>query len=158
MKNIKPTNYDQYLFHSGRHYQAYEFMGAHPEKINGETGTKFTVWAPNAEAISVVGDFNDWQKDKNKLEKIEDSGLWVGFITEAKPGDKYKYWITGFEGQERVKADPYAFRAEKKPKTASIITDLEKYQWNDNRWLKDRENKDILKEPVSIYEIHLGSW
>ncbi len=158
MKSIKPTNYDQYLFHSGKHYQAYQFMGAHPVKIDGDSGTKFTVWAPNAEKISVVGDFNDWQKDKNQLEKIEDSDLWIGFIAGAKPGDKYKYWITGYEGQERVKADPYAFKAEKKPKTASVITDMKKYQWNDSKWLKERENKDILKEPVSIYEVHLGSW
>lgn len=158
MKSIKPTNYDQYLFHSGKHYQAYEFMGAHPGEYNGESGTKFTVWAPNAEKISVVGDFNDWQKNKNQLKKIEDSGLWVGFIPGASPGDKYKYWITGYNGQERVKADPYAFKAEKKPKTASIITDMDKYQWNDSKWLKTRENTDILKEPVSIYEVHLGSW
>ena len=158
MKNIKPTNYDQYLFHSGKHYQAYEFMGAHPGEFNGDSGTKFTVWAPNAEKISVVGDFNGWQKDKNQLKKIEDSGLWIGFIPEANPGDKYKYWITGYNGQERVKADPYAFKAEKKPKTASIITDMKKYQWNDNKWLQKRENTDILKEPVSIYEVHLGSW
>ncbi|MGM0414304.1 MAG: 1,4-alpha-glucan branching protein GlgB [Bacillota bacterium] len=158
MKNIKPTNYDQYLFHSGKHYQAYEFMGAHPGEFNDESGTKFTVWAPNAENVSVVGNFNDWQKDKNQLKRIEDSGLWVGFVAGAEPGDKYKYWITGYENKERVKADPYAFKAEKKPKTASIITDLEKYKWNDDKWLKEREQKDILKEPVSIYEIHLGSW
>ena len=158
MKSIKPTNYDQYLFHSGKHYQAYQFMGAHPVKIDGDSGTKFTVWAPNAKKISVVGDFNNWQKNKNQLEKIKDSGLWVGFIVGAKPGDKYKYLITGYEKQKRVKADPYAFKAEKKPKTASIITDMEEYQWNDSKWLKEREDKDILNEPVSIYEVHLGSW
>ena len=153
-----PTNYDRYLFHRGQHYKAYEFMGAHPGELDGKQGTRFTVWAPNAEKVYVTGDFNSWSEKANSLERIAESGLWTCFVPGAKEGMKYKYHIIGPDNKTRIKADPYGFYAEKKPKTASIIKDLSNYEWQDGHWLEKRSNSEQLKEPMLIYEVHLGSW
>ncbi len=153
-----PSNYDKYLFHRGQHHRAYEFMGANPGSESGEKGTRFTVWAPNAEKVFVTGEFNDWSENSDPLSRIEESGLWTDFIPGAEPGMKYKYHIIGPGGTTRIKSDPYGFFSEKKPKTASIIRDLSDYNWNDEQWLRRRRDRDHLKEPGLIYEVHLGSW
>jgi 1,4-alpha-glucan branching enzyme len=153
-----PGDYDRYLFHQGRHYESYNFLGAHLTEENGETGVRFTVWAPNAEEISVIGDFNDWNKSKNPMQKIKDSGIWTTFIKDAENEMYYKYWIRGYRGVIRVKTDPYGRRQEKAPKTASQIYEAKDYSWNDKKWLKKRKKSNHLREPVSIYEMHLGSW
>ncbi|MGM0420340.1 MAG: 1,4-alpha-glucan branching protein GlgB [Bacillota bacterium] len=158
MTEKTPSNYDRYLFHRGRHFQAYKFMGAHPGEKNDKTGTYFTVWAPNAKSVAVIGDFNQWQPKANQLSQLSDSELWRTFVPDVAAGEKYKYYIIGPEGRERVKADPYAFQSEPKPKTASVVTDLSNYDWNDNNWIQTQKNKDYLKEPILIYELHLGSW
>lgn len=157
-KSNYPGDYDRYLFHQGRHYESYDFLGSHITEENGKKGVRFTVWAPNAEEISVVGDFNDWEKDKNPMKKIEDSGIWTTFIEGAENKMYYKYWIRGYRGVVRVKTDPYAKRQETPPKTASQIYEAEEFSWSDKKWLKKRKNSNHLKEPVSIYEMHLGSW
>ncbi len=153
-----PTNYDKYLFHNGQHYEAYKFMGAHTGEYEGNKGTRFTVWAPNAEKVYVTGDFNSWSEQADPLDKIAESGLWTTFVAQAREGMKYKYHIIGPGGKTRIKADPYGFYAEKKPKTASIIKDLSHYQWQDDNWLKQRSEASQLQEPMLIYEVHLGSW
>ncbi len=153
-----PSNYDRYLFHQGRHFQSYKFLGAHPGYHQGSQGVRFTVWAPNAREVSVIGDFNDWNPEQDKMERIKESGLWTLFLNSARVGDKYKFYLTGPQNYTRVKADPYAFYSEKKPKTASIVTDLNKYNWQDNDWLKKRRQTNIYKQPISIYEVHPGSW
>lgn len=153
-----PGDYDRYLFHQGRHYESYRFLGAHPVKENGKHGVRFSVWAPSAEKVNVIGDFNSWDKRKNPLNKLTDSGIWTGFVEEAKIGMLYKYWIRGYRGLKRIKADPYALRQEKSPGTASQIYKLDNFGWNDNKWLQQRKEKNPLKQPISIYEVHLGSW
>jgi len=157
-KNNYPGDYDRYLFHQGRHYESYDFLGSHITEEKGKKGVRFTVWAPNAEEISVIGDFNDWNKSKNPMQKIEDSGIWTTFIEGAENKMHYKYWIRGYRGVVRVKTDPYAKRQETPPKTASQIYEPDTYSWNDQKWLKKRKNSNHLKEPLSIYEMHLGSW
>ncbi|MFW5749491.1 MAG: 1,4-alpha-glucan branching protein GlgB [Halanaerobium sp.] len=157
-KKNYPGNYDRYLFHQGRHYESYDFLGAHITEENGEKGVRFSVWAPNAEEISVIGDFNDWNKHKNPMQKIKDSGIWTTFVKGAENKMYYKYWIRGYRGVIRVKTDPYAKRQEAPPKTASQIYEVEDYSWHDKKWLKKRKKSNHLKEPLSIYEMHLGSW
>jgi 1,4-alpha-glucan branching enzyme len=157
-KNNYPGDYDRYLFHQGRHYESYNFLGSHITEEKGKKGVRFTVWAPNAEEISVIGDFNDWNKSKNPMQKIEDSGIWTTFIEGAENKMHYKYWIRGYRGVVRVKTDPYAKRQETPPKTASQIYEPDTYSWSDQKWLKKRKNSNHLKEPLSIYEMHLGSW
>ena len=153
-----PGDYDRYLFHQGRHYESYNFLGAHLTQEKGKKGVRFTVWAPNAEEISVIGDFNDWNKRKNPMQKIKDSGIWTTFVEGAENEMYYKYWIRGYRGVIRVKTDPYARRQEKAPKTASQIYEAKDYSWNDKKWLKKRKKSNHLREPISIYEMHLGSW
>ena len=153
-----PGDYDRYLFHQGRHYESYNFLGAHLTQEKGKKGVRFTVWAPNAEEISVIGDFNDWNKSKNPMQKIKDSGIWTTFVEGAENEMYYKYWIRGYRGVIRVKTDPYARRQEKAPKTASQIYEAKDYSWNDKKWLKKRKKSNHLREPISIYEMHLGSW
>ena len=153
-----PGDYDRYLFHQGRHYESYNFLGAHLTEEKGKKGVRFTVWAPNAEEISVIGDFNDWNKRKNPMQKIKDSGIWTTFVEGAENKMYYKYWIRGYRGVIRIKTDPYARRQEKAPKTASQIYEAKDYSWNDKKWLKKRKKSNHLREPISIYEMHLGSW
>ncbi len=153
-----PTNYDRYLFHRGEHYESYEFMGAHPGEENGSAGTRFTVWAPNAENVYVTGDFNNWSETADPMERIEKSGLWTTFLSSASPGMKYKYHIIGPGNKTRIKADPYGFFSEKKPKTASIISDLSGFNWTDRSWMQERSQINHMEKPMLIYEVHLGSW
>ncbi|MGH8150702.1 MAG: 1,4-alpha-glucan branching protein GlgB [Steroidobacteraceae bacterium] len=150
---------DIYLFRQGSFYRAYGRLGAHPTTVAGRAGTQFAVWAPNAEAVSVVGDFNGWNPDRHGLEpRRDESGIWEGFIPEVGPGTLYKYHIRSRHGGYRVdKGDPFAFRTEEPPRTASVVWDLD-YEWSDESWRRDRARRNALDAPWSIYEVHLGSW
>ncbi|MCF8000939.1 MAG: 1,4-alpha-glucan branching protein GlgB [Halanaerobiales bacterium] len=152
------SDYDRYLFNKGEHYQIYKFLGAHLREENNKKGVRFSVWAPSARQVSVVGEFNNWNKFSNIMENIGDSGIWTTFIPEVKEGSLYKYSITGPHGDTFLKSDPVAFFSEKSPKTASIVTSLDKYTWEDEEWIKNRKNKQPHIEPINIYEVHAGSW
>ena len=152
------TELDRYLYNNGRHYEIYEKLGAHPKTYNGKQGMYFAVWAPHASQVGVVGDFNGWNPDLNPMVSLADSGIWEVFVPEVGPGQLYKYSVTTSSGKILFKADPYAFYAEFRPQTASVTYDLSSYQWKDQTWLKEREKQDPLSGPVSIYEVHLGSW
>ena len=153
------TDFDLHLLRRGTHYRAYEKLGAHPIERNGQAGVHFAVWAPNARRVEVAGDFNDWQADAHPLRLLEDSGIWTSFVPVAKPGSLYKYMIhAAGSGPAAQKADPYAFAAELRPRTASKVCNLSGYAWGDAEWLAARRSRQSLDSPVSIYEVHLGSW
>ena len=149
---------DQYLFGNATHYEIYKKMGAHPEKFNGVKGVWFTVWAPNARQVSVIGEFNEWDEKADEMKKVGDDGVYELFISKAKSGQLYKYCITSQKGELLYKADPYAFSAELRPGTASMIADIESYKWKDAAWMTHREKSDPQKLAVSVYEVHPGSW
>lgn len=146
---------DVFLFNTGEAQRAYLMMGCHKVEETGEY--RFCVWAPNAKGVSVVGEFNDWDPDKNPMEPHE-GGLFVAYVKEAKHGDMYKYLIHGYDGQDYYKADPFAFYSELRPGTASRVYDLADYDWTDEKFLKKRARTNLQRRPVSIYEMHLGSW
>jgi 1,4-alpha-glucan branching enzyme len=151
------TELDQYLFGQATHYDLYRKMGAHTAKKDGKEGVWFTVWAPNACAVNVIGEFNDWDESADALVKISNMGIWELFVPGAKVGDMYKYLITARDGRKLYKADPYANWAEKRPGTASRVADLT-YHWGDSAWMKGREKFDPKTSALSIYEVHPGSW
>jgi 1,4-alpha-glucan branching enzyme len=154
------TDHDIYLFREGTHVRAYEKLGAHPiSAAEGTPGTHFAVWAPNAAAVSVVGDFNGWNPASHRLEpRLDSSGIWSGFVAGVRHGSLYKYHIVSRNGGYTVnKADPYAFCAEKPPRTASVVWDLS-YEWGDGEWMKNRWRANSQESPCSVYELHLGSW
>ncbi|HPQ10437.1 MAG TPA: 1,4-alpha-glucan branching protein GlgB [Bacillota bacterium] len=155
---VHPSEYDRYLFCEGSHCESYRFMGAHLCEENGTPGVRFTVWAPNAKSVSVIGDFNSWNESAHPMERLEESGLWQAFVRGAKEGDLYKYAVFTSDGQKLIKADPYAFYSELRPKTASVVWDFKKYIWSDGDYLRRRSSQAVYKEPVNIYEVHLGSW
>lgn len=157
---VQITDYDIHLFHKGIHYECYKFMGAHIISENGRKGVRFTTWAPHAESICVVGDFNSWKSDeKYSLKKINHMGIWTVFIPGIKAGAAYKYAVKSKFGlKETLKADPYGKAVELRPNTASIVVNENRYKWKDKRWIELREKSDITKLPMNIYEIHLGSW
>ena len=147
------------LFHEGKHYEAYAFMGAHVVSEKRKKGVRFTTWAPRAKNVYVVGDFSNFEvKEDYKMEKVSDLGLWSIFIEGIEPGEKYKYSIENIHGEHKYKADPYAFESEKRPNTASIISDNVKYKWNDRSWMMKRKRFNMYESPINIYEMHLGSW
>ena len=152
------TEVDRYLFNNGKHYEIYEKLGAHPRTYNKEEGMHFAVWAPHAKQIGVVGDFNGWNPDENPMTCLADSGIWEAFVPGLSTGALYKYAITTESGKLLFKADPYAFEAEYRPQTASVTSDLSGYVWNDTSWMAKRKKADPMDGPVSIYEVHLGSW
>ena len=137
--------------------EAYEFLGAHLCEINGQQGAMFRVWAPNAKLVSVVGDFNGWQTDANKMMPVAD-GIWELFIPNLKEYDAYKFAVSGADGKTVFKADPFAFHTETSPANASKLFNINNYAWQDEVWLKNRESKNIYQSPVNIYEVHLPSW
>ncbi len=137
--------------------QNYKHLGAHPEIRDGVLGTHFAVWAPNAREVSVIADLNFWSHGQNWLQSSDD-GVWRGFIPGIKPGDIYKYSLKTASGLRLEKSDPYAFAAELPPRTASVVSDLSGFRWNDEKWIRQREMKNIYEQPISVYEIHLGSW
>ncbi len=155
------TSDDLYVFAEGNHYEIYDKLGAHPMVIDGVRGTYFAVWAPHARAVSVVGSFNMWDGMLHPMRTLEVSGIYELFIPGVEPGAIYKYEILTRQGEILLKADPYANCAELRPDNASVVTDLTTFKWDDDKWMKERaaKNRDKLrKEPVSIYETHLGSW
>jgi len=153
------TEHDIYLFRQGTHFRLYEKLGAHPRTVNGMAGTQFAVWAPNAEAISVIGDFNGWNPDAHALRvRADGSGIWEGFIPGIAAGAKYKYHLRSrINGFTVDKADPFAFYAECPPRTASVIAELG-FDWDDHDWMRERKQANALDRPMSTYELHLGSW
>lgn len=157
-KTPRFSELDQYLFGQSTHYDLYRKMGAHPEKLEGKDGVWFTVWAPNAEAVSVIGEFNGWNDQANPMEKVTEGGVYEIFIPEAREGDLYKYCIRSQQGELLYKADPYAFSSEKRPGNASRVADIEGYKWGDATWLKKREDFNHETSAMSIYEVHPGSW
>ncbi len=149
---------DLYLFNEGSHLSLYEKLGAHPCQVDGVAGAYFAVWAPNAERVTIMGDFNDWTKEGPDLRPRAQSGIWEGFVPSVGPGSRYKYRISSRYHDYKVeKADPFAFRTEIPPATASIVWDLD-YQWNDEAWRVQRRSLDPLTAPLATYEVHLGSW
>lgn len=151
------TEFDRHLFAEGNHHRIYEKLGAHSTEIDGVQGVYFAVWAPNARNASVLGDFNHWDGRKHQMRK-GDTGIWELFIPEVGVGDPYKYEIKNYDGHIYEKSDPYGFHQEIRPKTASIVADLDAYTWNDQDWMEQRRHTDTLTQPISIYEMHLGSW
>lgn len=151
------TDEDVFLFNEGNHYRLYEKLGAHPLG-EGREGTYFAVWAPDAERVSVIGAFNDWNRGSHPLKPRGNSGIWEGVISEAKNGDLYKFFIKSrFKGYEVEKTDPFARFCELPPKSASIVWEKD-YSWKDSSWMKERAQRNALSAPLSIYEVHLGSW
>ena len=161
-KKKKPTVFisqdDQYLFAQGTHYDIYEKLGAHPSCEDGEEGMFFAVWAPNAKQVYVIGEFNDWNESATPMTKLGPGGIHSVFVKGVGTGVLYKYLIITQEGEKLYKADPFANSAELRPGTASRTTDLTKFRWTDTTWMKERDMKDYNKEPMAIYECHIGSW
>jgi 1,4-alpha-glucan branching enzyme len=152
------TEEQLYLFHEGTNYRSYQMLGAHLTMRNQEQGVRFGVWAPNAGWVSVVGEFNAWNPNVNPMHRIEGSGVWEAFIPEAAEYHMYKYAIGTGSGEVLYKYDPYAYYSEVRPKTASIIYDLEGYSWGDTVWQEKKLDKLSIEQPMLIYEVHLGSW
>ncbi len=152
------SDYDIYLHAEGTHSAIYERMGAHLVSSEGVEGTRFTVWAPNAEVVCICGDFNDWDTRRHPM-RLRNSGIWELFVPGVGEGTAYKYYVRSrHQGYRQLKADPYGFYSEAPPKSASIVWDIDKYRWNDQEWMAARGRKDWLKQPVSVYEVHLESW
>lgn len=152
------NNEQLYLFHQGTYYCAYEYLGAHPFEENGKSGYVFRTWAPNASKINVVGDFNSWDNTKNPMKRISEGGVWEAKVYGAKQFDKYKFEIFDKNNYARLKADPYAFMNETNGKTASIVYDIEGYQWKDKGYIDYRSTKNNYESPMNIYELNFASW
>jgi 1,4-alpha-glucan branching enzyme len=152
------TDFDLYLLAEGTHTRAYEKLGAHLSERNGHLGVQFAVWAPNAERVSVIGDFNNWNRSADIM-RPSSAGVWEGFVPDIGSGAVYKYHVISRDRPYAVdKADPYGFAAEIRPRTASRVWDLQDYSWLDHSWMADRAKNNSLNSPISIYEVHLGSW
>jgi 1,4-alpha-glucan branching enzyme len=152
------TDDDLYLFNEGSHLRLYDKLGAHCREVDGVPGASFAVWAPNAERVSVIGDFNRWEKGSHPLRPRGQSGIWEGFVADAHKGSLYKYHIASRYGGYAVdKLDPFAFYCETAPRTASVVWELA-YEWRDADWMQRRGRSNALESPISIYEVHLGSW
>ena len=149
---------DAYLFGNGTHYDIYKKLGAHPSEEDGEKGFFFAVWAPNAKAVHVVGNFNEWDEEKHSMTKLNDGGIWTLFIPGIGAGEIYKYCITTKDGSKIYKADPFANSAELRPGTASKTADITGFRWTDTRWMNKRGKKNPNQQPLAIYECHIGSW
>ena len=152
------TETDRYLFGEGPHYEIYDKLGAHPKTYRRKEGMYFAVWAPHARAVGVVGDFNNWNPDATPMEALGTSGIYEAFVPGLGVGQLYKYAITTASGKVIFKSDPYAFEAEYRPGTASITADISGFVWKDDNWMSKRKETDLLSSPLSIYEVHLGSW
>ncbi len=158
MDSIRITETDAYLFAQGTHYEIYDKLGAHLCNIDGKEGVYFAVYAPNALEVYVVGDFNNWQEWNTPLTKLGPGGIWATFVEGVCEYCQYKYFIKGQNGATIYKADPFASFAEKRPGTASKVFNLEGFEWHDEKWLSEREKKNVFKEPLAIYECHVGSF
>lgn len=151
------SNFDRYLISEGTHERAYEKLGAHLEHFDGVDGVAFAVWAPNAEQVVIIGDFNDWDPNRHPMHS-SDSGIWSLFVPGLSEYAVYKYRITTRDEQILDKADPFGFAMEERPRTGSVVANLDRYQWTDSAWLAKRQHLQNLDAPISIYEVHLGSW
>ncbi len=158
MNPIFVTETDEYLFAKGTHYEIYRKLGAHPVNIDGRDGVYFAVYAPHAEEVYVLGDFNGWKEWDKPLSKLGPGGIWAGFVEGVKEKDLYKFFIKTPDGRTVYKADPFACYAELRPGTASRIYDLEGFKWTDSKWMKERDQRDMFKSPLAIYECHIGSF
>lgn len=152
------SDFDRYLFGSGNHWKIYEKLGAHPRIVQDQPGVNFALWAPNAQSVQVVGDFNHWDGRAHCMLKQFPSGIWELFIPHAELGMKYKFRIHSQDGRILDKCDPLGFFCEVPPRTASVVTSLDQYTWNDSQWMAQRALNKTLNQPISIYEVHLGSW
>ncbi len=152
------TDFDLHLYNEGTHYESYRTLGAHLQTVDGVAGTRFAVWAPNAIVVSVVGNFNGWDARRAPM-RARTGGVWEIFLPNVGAGEVYKYIVKSrFHGYSQMKADPYGFAMEVPPKSASVVVDVHGYEWQDHDWLQRRASTDWLTNPVSIYEVHLGSW
>ncbi len=149
---------DLYLLGQGNHLEAHRVMGAHPREVEGIQGTAFAVWAPNAQRVSVVGDFNKWDGRRHMMRRLGGSGVWDIFVPGVREGNHYKFEIRGKDGGVFLKTDPFAFYAQHDLRTACMVTDLGHYHWSDDNWMKGRAERDPYASPMSVYEVHLGSW
>lgn len=152
------TEMDRYLFGNGTHYEIYEKLGAHPKTIGQQDGIYFAVWAPHAASVGVVGDFNQWDPEATPMHLLGSSGIYEAFVPDLPVGALYKFAIFTKNGKILYKADPFAFQSEYRPGTASITADISKFSWKDSTWMKKRTQTDPVISPLSIYEVHLGSW
>ena len=153
----KVSDWDQYLFGQGNHYEIYKKLGAHLTEKDGVAGTYFAVWAPRAKSVKLIGDFNNWDGKDHEMTRLEPLGIYELFVPGVGEGNIYKYLIDGADGNLHYKCDPYGFSAEMRPGTASKVADLS-YKWKDSKWMEARAEVDTDKMPLSIYEVHLGSW
>jgi 1,4-alpha-glucan branching enzyme len=151
------TDFDVHLFAEGNHHRIYEKLGAHLTVMDGIEGVYFALWAPNARNVSILGDFNQWDGRQHQM-RIGNGGIWDLFVPGITVGAAYKYEVKNREGHIYEKTDPYGFQQEPRPKTASIVADLDRYTWQDDAWMEQRRHSDPMSQPVSIYELHLGSW
>ena len=148
---------DTYLFAKGRHYEIYEKMGAHLAEEDGKAGTYFSVWAPNARSVSVVGDFNNWDRTAHPMQPVQQSGIWDIFVPGVKAGDLYKFAVETSQGYTVLKADPYGNQSQLRPDNASVVADIRYFDWTDQAWRKVHQEKKT-ESPMAIYEVHPGSW
>ncbi len=154
------TEQDRYYFGQGCHYEVYNKLGAHLTQVDGQWGVHFAVWAPNAVDVRIVGDFNDWSEEAGTMTLLETSGIWETFVPGAKQWDKYKFAIKTKDDRTLMKADPYAYHAETRPGNASKVADINSFEWSDKKWMKktEEEKNEKYRKPMSIYEVHIGSW
>lgn len=150
----RDISYETYLFHEGKNYKAYKFLGAHKEK----NGVSFTVWAPRAREVYLIGDFNGWNRTNLPLQRFENSGIWQIVVENVNIFDSYKYRIITETGEVREKSDPFAFHSEERPKSASKYFDIDGFKWTDKSWIKKKDNLDLYNMPLNIYEVNLYSW
>ena len=158
--SFSPTlsEFDRHLFGAGTHYEIYEKMGGRLMTHEGARGAAFSVWAPNAKAVSVIGDFNNWDARRSPMRRLGESGIWELFLPAAAEGDKYKFHVTQCDGRVVDKTDPYGVYAEVRPNNASVLYPLKRYKWKDRRWMTARRRYDFRAAPMNIYEVHPGSW
>jgi len=158
-ENVFISEYDEYLFTQGNHYEIYKKLGAHKAVVDGTEGVHFAVWAPNAQYVNVAGSFNDWDIYKNNMNRLRISGIFETFIPGVTEDALYKYVITARDGRKIYKADPYGYHSQLRPDSASIVKDISGFKWSDSAWQSAKAKKgDYLKEPMAIYECHIGSW
>lgn len=158
VNTLFPTDYQLHLFHEGSLFQSHQLFGAHILNNSEQVVTRFCVWAPNAEQVRLVGDFNNWNGIGYELQRVNNEGVWMIGIPKNLEGSFYKYEIFSRTGERFLKADPYGFFSEIRPNTASMVYSLLNYEWQDDEWLKRREKENNLSVPSIIYEVHLGSW